>query len=190
LYGSLAEDAEGQNWQSSFNRVSKTHSDPVNTRVAQQGQTADPARRFSYRKLTKDGVISEFRPKSLALSYDIALNYHYDTQTQREEQALQGRSLNEVYSVLRAAASDGTTSSIYTVQACLQYLAKTLGEEPNPRLYAALILVNCRPEGSVGLVQKLLKEMYVEGYELDIGACHDILKVLSVHPDCKNTGSS
>lgn len=120
---------------------------------------------------------------TLALYHDRCLHWDFDHRVAVEEGRVQGRTVNEVYSILRVAAGEGTIASMCKVQACVSYLINELGEKPNLRLYAALLLVNCRADGSIAEVQRLLQEMHEEEYELDIGACHDVLKVLSVHPD-------
>jgi hypothetical protein len=124
------------------------------------------------------------KKNTLVSREDSCLVYGYDDKVALEEEKIQGRTANEIYSVLRVAASEGTVASIFKVQACLNYLVKELGEAtPNLRLYAALILAQCRADGSVAEVERLVEEMHREGFELDVGACHDVLKVLSVHPD-------
>ena len=65
----------------------------------------------------------------------------------------------------------------------MNYLLKELGEGPSTKLYSALILAQCRADGSVSEVERLLEEMRGEGLEMDGRVAHDVLKVLSVHPD-------
>lgn len=122
--------------------------------------------------------------KVLVTAYDAAFDYGYEKHVREQMNQLRGRSTSDIYDHLRVAASLGTVASIYKVQACVNYLFTELGEEPNLKIYSALILANCRADGSIAEVERLLKEMeFHEGLELDVGACHDLLKVLSVHPD-------
>jgi hypothetical protein len=120
---------------------------------------------------------------SLATWEDSSLIWGYDHHVGIETTKIQGRTSSEIHSILRVAASEGSVASIYRVQACLNYLLKELQEQPSIRLYSALILAQCRADGSVMEVERLLKEMSEEGFEMDNGVCHDVLKVLSVHPD-------
>ncbi|KIW08821.1 uncharacterized protein PV09_00751 [Verruconis gallopava] len=120
---------------------------------------------------------------TLALAEDTALQLNYDVHVAVEEAKIQGRTASELYDILRIAAGEGSVPSIFKVQACINVLIKEHGEQPNLRLYSALILAQCRADGSVAVVERLLDEMSRDGFELDIGACHDVLKVLSVHPD-------
>ena len=131
---------------------------------------------------------TSFRPISaskntLVTHEDSALTFGYDTHVKNEYAKIQGRTASEIHSILRVAASEGTVHSIYRVQACVNYLLQELGEGPSVRLYSALILAQCRADGSVAEVERLLEEMGREGLEMDNSVCHDILKVLSVHPD-------
>lgn len=121
---------------------------------------------------------------SLVTWEDSSLTFGYDTHVKHETAKIRGRSAAEVHSILRVAASEGTPASIYRVQACVNYLlGDEIGEGPSVRLYSALILAQCRADGTVMEVERLLAEMADEGLELDSAVCHDVLKVLSVHPD-------
>ncbi|QDS71160.1 hypothetical protein FKW77_010052 [Venturia effusa] len=63
------------------------------------------------------------------------------------------------------------------------HLVRVLGAKPDMRFYSALILSNCREEGSVAEVKALIRDLRADGFDLDSSTCHDVLKVLSVHPD-------
>ncbi|KAF2136097.1 uncharacterized protein K452DRAFT_148359 [Aplosporella prunicola CBS 121167] len=57
-------------------------------------------------------------------------------------------------------------------------------QKPNLALYSACIRSNCNAQhGSAAGAAALLKEMGEEGLEPTVEICHDILKVLAVHPD-------
>lgn len=89
-------------------------------------------------------------------------------------------STSQIYENLRIDASKGHTKNCELV---VNYLVKERGERPNLRIYSSLILSNVNPEGSVAVMMDQIKELRDEGLELDLYACHDVLKVLAVHPD-------
>ncbi|GAB7342355.1 hypothetical protein MBLNU457_g0576t2 [Dothideomycetes sp. NU457] len=63
-------------------------------------------------------------------------------------------------------------------------IGQELKSPRDSRIYSALILANTHPrDGSVLRVNALLQEMERDGIHMDIGICHDVLKVLAVHPD-------
>ena len=85
--------------------------------------------------------------------------------------------------MLRTSATHGKTKE---VKALVEHLVHERQEEPNLRLYAALILANVNPsEGSVTEVNALLEEMMEEGLSPDSGICHDIIKVGQPAPQYK-----
>lgn len=80
-----------------------------------------------------------------------------------------------LYELLRSAASHGNTQEVDVI---VTHLVHDRHEAPNLRLYGALMLVNVNvTEGSVSRVNALFQEMEDEGIALDVGICHDILKV-------------
>ncbi|GAB7356771.1 hypothetical protein MBLNU459_g7667t1 [Dothideomycetes sp. NU459] len=86
-----------------------------------------------------------------------------------------------LYELARAAALRG---EIDEVKRIVEHLVRDRKETPNLRLYSALILSNVDPDrGAAWRVASLLDEMHAEGLTMDIGLCHDVLKVLSVHVD-------
>lgn len=89
-------------------------------------------------------------------------------------------STSQIYENLRIDASKGHTKNC---ELMVHYLVKERGERPNLRIYSSLILSNVNPEGSVAVMMDQIKELRDEGLELDSHACHDVLKVLAVHPD-------
>jgi pentatricopeptide repeat protein len=89
-------------------------------------------------------------------------------------------STSQIYENLRIDASKGHTKNC---ELMVNYLVKERGERPNLRIYSSLILSNVNPEGSVAVMMDQIKELRDEGLELDLHACHDVLKVLAVHPD-------
>ncbi len=69
-----------------------------------------------------------------------------------------------------------------------RYLAKILvadrKERPNIQLYNMLVLSNVgHQEGAAWRVAELLDDMEKDGIQPDVGTCHAVLKVLSVHVD-------
>ncbi|KAK5007589.1 hypothetical protein LTR28_005103, partial [Elasticomyces elasticus] len=80
-----------------------------------------------------------------------------------------------LYDKLRVAASYGR---VQEVERIVQYLVKERREEPNLRLYSALILENVHYEdGAAWRVTNLLEEMKQKGLRLDGGICHNVLKL-------------
>ncbi|KAF2089734.1 hypothetical protein K490DRAFT_2346, partial [Saccharata proteae CBS 121410] len=66
----------------------------------------------------------------------------------------------------------------------VHHLVRYRREQPNLKLYAALMIINVNPEdGSAAAAARLLKEMMDEGLEPNSEICHNCLKVLAVHPD-------
>jgi len=87
---------------------------------------------------------------------------------------LQGMSTEAIYALLRTRARRGYS---FWVDGIVTFLVKERKEQPNAKLYSAMILVNVNPQaGSAGFVKSILKEMNEEGISLDTGTCHDILK--------------
>lgn len=86
-----------------------------------------------------------------------------------------------LYSQLRNLATQGRWHKCSTIA---EFLVRARREEPNLQLYNALILSNIHAEdGAAWRVQDLLEEMKAEGLSPDVGTCHAVLKVLSVHLD-------
>lgn len=97
-------------------------------------------------------------------------------QGRRERPHLDQEHTPFLYELLRTAASKGETKEVDRI---VEILVQDRLEEPNLRLYGSLILVNVHPfHGSVGRVNALLEEMAEEGLVMDVGLCHDVLKVL------------
>ncbi|KAH7128646.1 hypothetical protein B0J11DRAFT_275748 [Dendryphion nanum] len=87
----------------------------------------------------------------------------------------------QLYETLRDDASIGNYNQVIRKT---KILIKDRGERPNIRMYAAILksFTSCE-EGTAGKIRKVLDEMKEMGVELDIGACHDVLEALAVHPD-------
>ncbi|KAF2213228.1 hypothetical protein CERZMDRAFT_21364, partial [Cercospora zeae-maydis SCOH1-5] len=86
-----------------------------------------------------------------------------------------------LYGRLRASAAEGNTDACRKIA---EYLVKERKERPNLQLYNALILSNTHYQfGAAWRVQDLLDEMREAGLQPDVGTCHAVLKVLSVHLD-------
>lgn len=66
----------------------------------------------------------------------------------------------------------------------IKILIKDRQERLNIHMYSAVLrsFTNCEG-GTAGKVRKTLEEMTDVGISLDVGACHDILEALAVHPD-------
>lgn len=80
-----------------------------------------------------------------------------------------------LYELARAAASRGARDEVVAI---VEHLVRDRKEAPNLRLYGALILCNVDPDtGAAWRVASLLDEMQKEGLTLDVGLCHDVLKV-------------
>lgn len=94
---------------------------------------------------------------------------------------LEDESTPILYEMARTAAGLGNTSDVKRI---VEHLVRDRKEKPSLRLYSALILSNVNPsEGAAWRVASLLEEMVEEGLIMDVGICHDVLKVLSVHLD-------
>lgn len=102
-------------------------------------------------------------------------------QEERDEFDMEHEETRFLYGRLRSAAARGRT------QQCLEiaeYLVKDRREQPNLQLYNALILSNVHQHwGAAWRVHDLLDEMRVDGMQPDVGTCHAVLKVLSIHLD-------
>lgn len=85
-----------------------------------------------------------------------------------------------LYEELRIAASKGLSNMVHNI---VRHLINERKEKADLSIYRALMLCNVNPEGSVASVMEVLKEIENEGLQLDVYACHDVLRVLAVHPD-------
>lgn len=102
------------------------------------------------------------------------LETKHDANLEHEETRL-------LYGRLRISAAEGQTNACFNIA---EYLVKERKERPNVQLYNALILSNTHHElGAAWRVHDLLEEMREAGLQPDIGTCHAVLKVLSVHLD-------
>jgi len=80
-----------------------------------------------------------------------------------------------LYELLQISA---TLEKSKEVEYLVDLLVRGRHERPNARIYSALILSNSVPEtGSISRVLALLEEMERDGILLDVGICHDVLKV-------------
>ncbi|KAL9095220.1 MAG: hypothetical protein Q9165_002476 [Trypethelium subeluteriae] len=97
-----------------------------------------------------------------------------------KEKAIQ-LSTTELYDELRRAAAKGEYDKTHEL---INLLVRVSHEQPNLRIFSAKILVNIHSElGSALAVAETLKELRSENLQPDAGLCHDILKVLAIHPD-------
>jgi hypothetical protein len=85
--------------------------------------------------------------------------------------------VEKAYGRLRIEASHGSKEGGLNASFLAHHLVRVLGQKPDMRIYSALILANCRPEGSVAEVKQLVRELRAEGFDLDSSTCHDVLKV-------------
>jgi len=84
-----------------------------------------------------------------------------------------------LYEMARMSASHGYTNDVRNI---VNYLVTRRREQPNLRLYGALILSNVNPtEGAAWRVATLLEEMAEEGLSMDVGICHDVLKASGIN---------
>ncbi|TLD38292.1 hypothetical protein E2P81_ATG00835 [Venturia nashicola] len=84
---------------------------------------------------------------------------------------------------LRIEASHGSIEGCSNAKLLADHLVRALGAKPDMGIYSSLILANSSAEGSVAEVKALIRDLRADGLDLDSTACHDVLKVLSVHPD-------
>lgn len=119
-----------------------------------------------------------FNPKSYATySYD-QLRLPHDEDFWK---TLPEKSTEQLYEDLLSQASRGY---IEDVERLVKYLIGERGQQPNLRLYRALILANINPpHGSAESVISILQELAAEGLEPDAGICYSVIKVLAVHPN-------
>lgn len=88
---------------------------------------------------------------------------------------LEEESTPTLYELARTAGFRGARDEVKRI---VEHLVRDRKEAPNLRLYSALILSNVDPEtGAAWRVASLLDEMQQEGLTLDVGLCHDVLKV-------------
>lgn len=97
------------------------------------------------------------------------------TPRQKREQTFQDEPIPRLYEMARAAAGLGKTQDVCKI---VKHLVVERREHPSLRLYSILILANVNPlEGAAWRVAALLEEMAKEGLTMDVGICHDVLKV-------------
>lgn len=124
---------------------------------------------------TADARRNEHRPEQTELRESLFLPIATGPVAAWFPRALADASTETLYHRLRSGAGRG---DIKWVTTCVEYLVKERQEQPNLRLYNALILANVSPEeGSAARVDALLEEMRDEGLEPDSGVCHCVLKV-------------
>ncbi|KAF1811633.1 hypothetical protein P152DRAFT_376498, partial [Eremomyces bilateralis CBS 781.70] len=88
---------------------------------------------------------------------------------------------DQLYEDLLSQASRGY---IEDTERLVKYLISERAQQPNLRLYRALVLANINPpHGSAESVISILQELADEGLEPDAALCHSVIKVLAVHPD-------
>ena len=98
-----------------------------------------------------------------------------DVNPRRPQPPLASVSIESLYDWLDSEAGRGSLDEVNKI---VTHLVKDRHEEPNIRLYAAMILGNVDPAlGSAGKVAALLKEMKTEGINADSGTYHRSLKV-------------
>ncbi|KAK7539392.1 uncharacterized protein J3D65DRAFT_568151 [Phyllosticta citribraziliensis] len=83
---------------------------------------------------------------------------------------------------LRRAAERGEVEKAHHILS--ELLCVKRWNKPDLQEYSAAILVNCDAKlGSAGAIASLLKEVAEIGLEPNSEICHNVLKVLAVHPD-------
>ncbi|KZF23322.1 hypothetical protein L228DRAFT_282057 [Xylona heveae TC161] len=104
-----------------------------------------------------------------------------DQSTVLSGESLASESTEHLYEVLRSAAAQGQYERVLEL---VNYLVKHRHEEPNLRLYSALLLANVDPNHGIATrITAILDEMSRERIGADSGFYHAALKVLSIHPD-------
>ncbi|KAI5357756.1 Putative tetratricopeptide-like helical domain superfamily [Septoria linicola] len=99
----------------------------------------------------------------------------------RDEFDIEHEATHLLYGRLRAMAARG---KVIECRHIAEYLVQQRREKPNIQLYNALIVSNVRTElGAAWRVHDLLDEMREAGLQPDVGTCHAVLKVLSIHLD-------
>lgn len=79
-----------------------------------------------------------------------------------------------LYELLRI---EGVKGDFQRVQAYAECLMVKHNEAPNLRIYSALILANAHEHGSIASVLDYIQQLRDDGFDLDGGTCHDIIKV-------------
>lgn len=129
------------------------------------GQPAVCIRRqpFSQQQQVRYDANAQIRPRRVG------------SRKQPDETPLSDLSTEEIYEKTQLLASRGQYDN---VQTHVHYLVRERHEEPNIRLYSALILANVDPlNGSVEALVALLDEMETERTTPDSRTYHNILKV-------------
>lgn len=95
-----------------------------------------------------------------------------------DRQCMKELDIDQAYFELRQIALAGDYTQ---TRACVDILIKERGEEPNARLYDALLLANVDPEnGSASEAASILEEMVNEGIAPDAAVCHAVLRVCTM----------
>ena len=93
----------------------------------------------------------------------------------RDQDLVRELDIQNAYHKLRQIALGGKYSQI---QACVKILVKERGEQPNIRLYEALLLANADHEyGSASETASILEEMTKEGMARGAATYHAVLRV-------------
>lgn len=96
-------------------------------------------------------------------------------QGEKRELILEDESTPILYEIAQVQAGLGNGDEVLRI---VRHLVEQRKERPSLRLYSALILCNVNPsQGAAWRVIALLEEMADEGISLDVGICHQVLKV-------------
>lgn len=102
----------------------------------------------------------------------------FTTTQLRDQDRVRQLALGTAYQTLRQTALGGQYSQ---TQACISILVKERGEEPNLRLYDALLLANADHEhGSASEIATLLEELASEDLTPDSATYHAALRVRTI----------
>ena len=141
-----------------------------------QRSKAPPKRDYTLACVVRDG-----RHWKLRHPHACQIARHYSVSIPGDPHELPGRlrlhdlTTEAAYEELRRASHTG---NYLRVQALVRMLVRDRSEEPNPRLYLALLLANTSPQhGSPGEVAKILQEMGDEGLTPDSSIYHAVLRV-------------
>jgi hypothetical protein len=104
-----------------------------------------------------------------------------ESKDEEVEHVVQTAEPARLYELLRVEASYG---DFHRVQVYAETLIRKHGEAPNLRMYSALILANSSAYGSIASVKDYVQQLRNDGLDLDLGACHDIIKVGSAFLVC------
>lgn len=140
-----------------------------------------------WNRLPRSAVHSSRRARFVSLSiHQQRRAVQYDTRAVRPREKAREEpddvlTVDSLHTRLNTYAGEG---NIKGCQRVIAHLLQTRGGRLSTNLYNALILSNVdAATGGAWRVRELLQEMERERYVPDVVTCHNILRVLAVHPD-------